>query len=94
MSTSSYLELKTVADARIVADMSGYRLPKAAFKRMKRDMVEVKAGLEGGQAVSYKTAWLDYVRTVWAEVADRLNGGDEVEHSEVTNGSSPDETTG
>ena len=38
---------------------------------MKQDMAEAKVDCEGGHAVTYKTAWLDYVRSVWAQASDQ-----------------------
>ena len=52
--------------------MRKYKLPRAAFSAMKQDMQEVKLGSDGPQAVVYKTAWLDYVKSVWSQVVDRL----------------------
>ena len=35
-------------------------------------MEEAKVGLEGAHTVIYKTAWLDYVRAVWARVMGQV----------------------
>ena len=72
LSTSAYLELKNVAESDGVTDLQSFRLPRAAFRIMKEDMEEAKVGIEGAHAVMYKTAWLDYVRVVWAGVMDRV----------------------
>ena len=81
LSTASYLELKNVAENHKATTVDRYRLPKAGFRKMRQDMEEVKAGLDGVHAVAYKTAWLDYVRTVWAEVAVRV---EETNHNAST----------
>ena len=39
---------------------------------MKRDMEQAKSNCEGAQAKEYKTAWLDFVRMVWTQVAPQL----------------------
>ena len=74
--TASYLELKAVTEGQSSPDMDGYRLPKGAFKIMKRDMDDADVSCDGVHASVYKTAWLDYLRAVWATVADRLNESD------------------
>ena len=68
----SFLELKNVAENHSSSDMPKYKLPRAAFKIMKQDMAEANVSCEGGQAVAYKTAWLDNVRSVWAKVVDQI----------------------
>ena len=72
LGTSSYLELKAVAENQNSSSMDKYRLPRAAFRRMKEDMGEAKLGSEGLHAVVYKTAWLDYVRGIWDEIVKQL----------------------
>ena len=69
----SFLELKNVADNPSSSNLPKYKLPRAAFQIMKQDMAEANASCEGGQAIAYKTAWLDYVRSVWAQVVDQLD---------------------
>ena len=73
LSTASYLELKDVAETQSTTRMDRYRLPRAAFRVMRQDMEESKQGIEGPQAVVYKTAWLDYVRSVWSDVVQHLD---------------------
>ena len=68
----SYLELKNVADKPSSSNLPKYKLPSAAFQTMKQDMAEANVSCEGGQAIAYKTAWLDYVRSVWAQVVDQI----------------------
>ena len=70
--TAAYREFQSVAEAQNISDMQKYRLPRAAFKTMKRDMEEATSTCEGAQAKEYKTAWLDSVRTVWMQVAAQL----------------------
>ena len=72
LNTVSYVEFKHVAEASESSNMDKYRLPREAFRGMKQDMAEANAGCEGDPAVTYKTAWLDHVRSVWAQVVDRL----------------------
>ena len=72
LNTVSYVEFKNVAEASDSPNMDKYKLPRAAFRCMKQDMAESNAGCEGTPAVTYKTAWLDHVRSVWAQVVDRL----------------------
>ena len=79
LSTVTYIELKSIAEGFDSSNIYRYKLPKAAFKVMKQDMTEANVDCEGGHAVTYKTAWLDYVRSVWIEAADQL---EEAEHSE------------
>ena len=74
LSVVSYLELKNVAEIPSSSNLPKYKLPSAAFKTMKQDMAEANVSCEGGQAVAYKTAWLDYVRTVWARVGNQIEG--------------------
>ena len=79
LETSSYFELKNLAEAEIPSNMYDYRLPQAAFRLMKRDMEGAKASCDGAYAAAYKTAWLDYVGVVWAEVVNKL---EETNHTE------------
>ena len=72
LSTASYVEIKYVADSPNPTNMSKYRLPRAAFRKMKEDMEETQVGSDGVPAVAYKTGWLDYVRTVWVAVSDQV----------------------
>ena len=73
----SFLELKNVADNPSSSNLPKYKLPRAAFQIMKQDMAEANVSCEGGQAIAYKTAWLDYVRSVWAQVVDRIESSDQ-----------------
>ena len=72
LSNSPFIELRSVAEAPAPGNMCKYRLPYAAFRVMKHDMDESATSCEGPQAVVYKTAWVDYVKTVWADVVKRL----------------------
>ena len=72
LNTVSYVEFKNVVEASDSSNMDKYKLPRAAFRAMKQDMAEANAGCEGAQAVAYKTAWLDHVRSVWVQIVDRL----------------------
>ena len=72
LSTAAYREFRSVAEAQNISDMQKYRLPRAAFKAMKGDMEETTSTCEGVPAKEYKTAWLDFVRTVWTQVAAQL----------------------
>ena len=72
LNSVSFLDLKSVAETSSSSSMPKYKLPRAAFKIMKQDMAEAKVSCENGQAVAYKTAWLDYVRSVWAQVGDQI----------------------
>ena len=84
LDTASYLEFKSVAGNGASPNMARYKLPRSAFRLMKRDMEEAEASYDGAQAVAYKTAWLDSVNAIWAEVAHRV---------EETNGTEPAEAT-
>ena len=75
LGTTGYLELKSVAEDRNSLNMHGYRLPRSAFETMKKDMDQANLSFDGVHAISYKTAWLDYVRAIWDEVAIRLDVG-------------------
>ena len=82
--TGTYLEIQSVAEHSRSDRMHKYKLPRAAFKVMKQDMEDVKLTCDGPQAVIYKTAWLDYVKTVWSEILDQFeqSGEGEVTSSE------------
>ena len=87
-----YLELKVVAGNGRAGSIDKYKLPHAAFRMMKRDMEEAKASCDGTYAVAYKTAWLDYVRAVWAEVVEKIEeDGRETELAGVSNGAEASE---
>ena len=79
LSTGSYLEIKDVVNNHNGVDMSKYKLPKAAFRTMKRDMDEASMRCDGAHAVAYKGSWLDYVRALWATVADQVEVEEEAE---------------
>ncbi len=82
LSAASYLEFKNLAEADNSSNMHKYKLPRAAFRTMKRNMAQANATCDGVQAVAYKTAWLDYVRAVWSQVVGQLeldNGKEPVE---------------
>ena len=53
--------------------MENYRLPRTAFRMMKNDMEEAGAECDGIHAVVYKTAWLDYVTSVWSQVVSAMD---------------------
>ena len=72
LNAASYVEFKNVAEASDSSNMDKYKLPRAAFRDMKQVMGEANAGCEGAPAVTYKTAWLDHVRSVWGNIGDRL----------------------
>jgi hypothetical protein len=72
LKAASLLEIKGLAEDQNSLNMKKYRLPQTAFRIMKQDMEDTRVNLEGGQAMAYKTAWLDYVRTVWATVVNQL----------------------
>ena len=73
LSTTSYVELKGVAEDGNSVEMQKYRLPRGAFKTMKQDLLEPeKLDLDGVHAVAYKTAWLDYVRALWTQVVGHV----------------------
>ena len=69
LSTASYAELSETMENQSTSEMDKYRLPRPAFRIMRRDMKEAAVSSEGAHAVAYKTAWLDYVRSVWSQVA-------------------------
>ena len=83
LNTVSYLELKNIAEKNSFTNMAKYNLPRIAFKTMKKDMAEADVGYEGGQAVAYKTAWLDYVRSVWVRVVDQIEGSNHTQPVEA-----------
>ena len=74
LSTASYLEIQNVAEHGRSEGMPKYKLPRAAFKTMKQDMYGLKLSCDGPQAVVYKTAWLDYVKTVWSDIVEQFEG--------------------
>ena len=76
LGTAAYREFRSVVEARNISDMQKYRLPHAAFKTMKGDMEKATSTCDSVQAKEYKTAWLDFVRTVWTEVAAQLERED------------------
>ena len=76
LSTGSYLEIQNVAEYSKSDRMHKYKLPLAAFNVMKEDMSQVNLTCDGPQAVVYKTAWLDYVRTVWSAIIDQIGEPD------------------
>ena len=83
LSTGSYLEIKGLIENHNGVDMSKYKLPKAAFRTMKRDMDEASVSCYGAHAIAYKAAWLDYVRALWATVVDRVEETAELEPVEA-----------
>ena len=89
LNTVSLLELKNVAENPSSSNMPKYKLPPTAFKYMKQDMVEAKVSCENGQALAYKTAWLEYVRSVWTQVEDRTEDSKTSQPAEAQ----PEETT-
>ena len=78
LTTASYLEIQNITAHNHSGGMHKYKLPRAAFKAMEQDMQEVKLSCDGPQAVVYKTAWLDYVKTVWSDVVEQLEGSSAV----------------
>ena len=72
LSTASYLEIQTVAEHGHSGGMHKYKLPRGPFATMKLDMQGMKLGCDGPQAVVYKTAWLDYVMSIWSDINERL----------------------
>ena len=78
LTTASYLEIQNIATNHHSGEMYKYKLPTAAFKVMKLDMHGVKLSCDGLQAVVYKTAWLDYVKAVWCDIFERLEGSSAV----------------
>ena len=72
--TAPYLEIQNVATHNHAEGMHKYKLPRAAFNVMKQDMHGMKLSCDGTQAVVYKTAWLDYVKTIWFDIIEQLEG--------------------
>ena len=72
LATAPYLEIRYIAQDNPHSGMPKYKLPPDAFIVMKKDMKELKLSCDGPQAVNYKTAWLDYVKSVWSKVVDRI----------------------
>ena len=81
LGTAAYLELKAVNETNGALRIETYRLPASSFKTMKRDMEKERVSVEGPQAVTYKTAWLDQVRTVWTQVIEQLESEDDTPES-------------
>ena len=84
LGTVSYVELKRVAENHATASMEKYKLSHSSFRQMKQDMEAARVGSDSLHSVSYKTAWIDYVRAIWAQVLERV---------EDTNGAVAAETT-
>ena len=74
LTTASYLEIQSTATDNHAGEMYKYKLPRAAFQSMKQDMQDVKLSCDGPHAVVYKTAWLDYVKAVWSDIFEQLEG--------------------
>ena len=81
--TASYQDIKSLLEDEDGSDMENYRLPRRAFKIMKRDAAAVKITLEGARASAYKTAWRDSVRSIWAEVEPEQKATAHEEPAEV-----------
>ena len=77
LDTAAYLDLKAVTETNGALQMGKYRLPSSSFKTMKRDMENERVTVEGPQATTYKAAWLDQVRTVWAQIIGQLESEDQ-----------------
>ena len=73
INSAPYLELRGVGENHHNVIMESFKLPRAAFSTMKKHMDTAKASCEGAPAVVYKTAWLDYVRAVWAQVVEEID---------------------
>ena len=72
LATASYVEIQNVATHNHPDGMHKYRLPRAALNAMKQDMKRMKLSCDGPQAVVYKTAWLDCVKTIWSDIVEQL----------------------
>ncbi len=83
LETTTYLDLKSIAENHNATNMGKYRLPHAAFQTMKKDMEEAKVSCEGTHTVAYKTAWLDYVGIVWAQVVNHVDDAKDSEPVEA-----------
>jgi hypothetical protein len=83
LASAPYPDVKTVTESGAPSSMVKYRLPRAAFKVMKRDMEGANADCEGPHAEAYKAAWLEHVMAVWAQIVDG---------AESTGGPEPSET--
>lgn len=83
LGAATYSDVKTVTDADDPASMAKYRLPRAAFKIMKREMKGAGLDCEGPHALTYKKAWLDHVSAVWAEVIKESESTDSPEAAEA-----------
>lgn len=92
LSSESYLELKDVAENHDLADMDKYKLPRPAFRTMKKDMEKADVSCDGVHAVAYKTAWLEFVRGVWAQIVAQMDGPEEAEPVAVGDEDGSDET--
>ena len=82
LDAASYMDLRDVTQRGETSTMRKYRLPKAAFQTMKRDMGQARTDCEGVQADVYKTAWLDYVKSIRVEVLEKSNGANPAETPE------------
>ncbi len=84
LATVSYLELKSVLEEQAAVDIAKYRLPKTAFRTAKLDLRETIGGFSGLPAVTYKTAWLDYVKAIWDRVKNDTEVAGETQTAEAT----------
>ena len=84
LDTVSYIELKGVAENHGSSPIEAYKLPRSAFKIMKRDAQQAHVSCDGLSASVYKSAWLDYVRVVWSRVIDQAEQENPSKAVEVT----------
>ena len=84
LDTASYVELKGVAENHDSSPIEEYKLPRSAFKTMKRDAQQSNVSYEGLPGVVYKSAWQDYVGVVWSRVTDQVEQKSSNEAVEVT----------
>ena len=84
LGSASYVELKNVVEHQSISNMEKYKLPKDAFRMMQQDMKEAKSSLEGSPAMVYKTAWLDYVKEVWDQIQQHVEGSEESQIPEIS----------
>ena len=84
LDTVSYIELKGVAENHGSSTIEGYKLPRSAFKVMKRDAQQANVSCAGLSASVYKSAWLDYVNVVWSKVIDQVEQQNSSKAVEVT----------
>jgi len=84
LDTVSYIELKGVAENHGSSPIEAYKLPRSAFKIMKRDAQQANVSCAGLSASVYKSAWLDYVRVVWSRVIDQAEQENPSKAVEVT----------